>query len=1073
MSIKTFSMSPFAAVDTDRVQISHRAASMGLASDGHLADVFGMDMIQSATSPTGYTAAQAYYALDQATEAGDFMGARNVGSMSQEEAMEIFGAYVEGYREGLAVADTDTFAGLFSKGRIRRYKKQMERYTAARSANNQKKAARALGRMKALWGRMSESDRQGLTSPDKLAVPGVEVAKATSSKAAKADQKISKDDAVSTDAADAESSAEEAMGAVFGADGAKAYKSRKAYIEAAIKGRASGTLSLSALEPLFAAVKAKKGLPTPAQIVAGAEVTLDMVIPDAKKSVVYQSGKIVGGPLVQPAGSSNAMYGAEDLEIDAEMNAEDVMGAVFGADGVKDYKNRKAYVEKAMKAIAEGKLGKVNLVTLWKKIKGRKGLPSPSEIKDGAEVTADMAIPQSSSSMGADEDQDYLNRKAYVETAVNTVATGRLGKVNLVKLWKLVKGRQGLPSPSEIKAGTPITLSMIAPPAAMGYDDYGADEDQDYLNRKAYVEAAVNAVSTGRLGKVNLVKLWKLVKGRQGLPSPAQIKAGTPITLSMSAPPAAMGYDFGDDGLPEDDSDIDAVLGADDDEDMDDLGADEDQDYLNRKAYVEAAVNAVSTGRLGKVNLVKLWKLVKGRQGLPSPAQIKAGTPITLSMIAPPAAMGYDFGDDGLPEDDSDIDAVLGADDDEDMDDLGGDEFGLSLGNPTAYARYRRQFNEKISKGKIGGASRDWKQIKNSWDKLKSGERRGLSNPNEILADIGKSHFKAVVDATGVDSTTLKKLIEKRKAQKSKTSPTTSTSTSSSGSSLATLVAASKDAQGTSTTAAMGYDFGDDGLPEDDSDIDAVLGADDDEDMDDLGADDDEDMDDLGADDDEDMDELGATAIGTRNAYRRNVKDLFQALKRNKSDKVKKNWGQLKRIWAKLTKNERREVKNLDAVLKEAGKENMAMMIWATGKTKEQILQVGKKKPTTTTTSTEVETETEEAAMGYDFGDDGLPDDDSDIDAVLGADDDDDMDDLGADDDDDMDDLGADDDDDMDDLGADEDDDDDFGLDNIEMDLDLDVQRALVNRYSGADQPFPAGGAAPFPGPRMAGHEVF
>lgn len=97
--------------------------------------------------------------------------------------------------------------------------------------------------------------------------------------------------------------------------------------------------------------------------------------------------------------------------------------------------------------------------------------------------------------------------------------------------------------------------------------------------------------------------------------------------------------------------------------------------------------------------------------------------------------------------------------------------------------------------------------------------------------------------------------------------------------------------------------------------------------------------------------------------------------------------------------------------------------------------------------------------MGYAFGADGLPDDDSDIDAVLGADDDD-MDDLGADDDD------------MDDLGADEDDDD-FGLDDIEMNIDLDMQRALVNRYSGADQPFPAGGAAPFPGPRMAGHEVF
>ena len=126
-----------------------------------------------------------------------------------------------------------------------------------------------------------------------------------------------------------------------------------------------------------------------------------------------------------------------------------------------------------------------------------------------------------------------------------------------------------------------------------------------------------------------------------------------------------------------------------------------------------------------------------------------------------------------------------------------------------------------------------------------------------------------------------------------------------------------------------------------------------------------------------------------------------------------------------------------------------------------------------------IEKRKSETKMGYAFGDDGLPDDDSDIDAVLGAADDDmddlgadddDMDDLGADDDD-MDDLGADDDD-MDDLGADEDDDD-FGLDDIEMNLDLNMQRALVNRYSGAGQAFPAGDGAPFPGPRMAGHEVF
>ena len=765
MSIKTSAMSPFAAVDTDRAQISHRAASMGLASDGHLADVFGMDMIQSATSPTGYTAAQAYYALDQATEAGDFMGARNVGSMSQEEAMGVFGAYVEGYREGLAVADTDTFAGMFSKGRIRRYKKQMDRYTAARSANNQKKAARALGRMKALWGRMAEPDRQGLTPPDQMAVPGVEVAKAISPKAARIDKKISKDDGESTDAADAEYAAEEAMGAAFGAAGAKAYKNRKAYIEAAIKGRAAGTLSLSALEPLFAAIKAKRGLPTPAEIVEGAEVSLDMVIPAAKK------------------GSSNDMYGA-DLEVDAEMNAEDVMGAVFGAGGVKQYKHRKAYVEAAMKAIAEGKLGKVNLVALWKKVKGRKGLPSPSEIKAGAEVTADMIVPAA---------------------------------------------------------------------AASSAEAMGADVGHDYPNRKAYVEAAVNAVAMGRLGRVNLVRLWKLVRVRKGLPSPAEIKAGSPITMDMALPQLSTSYAFGDDGLPEDDSDIDAVLGADDDEDMDDLGAD---------------------------------------------------------------------------------------------------------------------------------------------------------------------------------------------------------------------------------------------------------------------------------DDDDDLDELGAAkgvAIGTRNAYRRNVRDLFRSLRRNKSQYVKKNWGQLKRIWGKLTEDERREVKHLDAILKEAGKANMEMMILVTGKTKEQIERIGKKKTAESPVSIEAEAEAEASpdylnrkayveaavnavstgrlgkvnlvrlwelvkgrkglpspneikagapitldmieppsAMGYAFGDDDLPEDDSDIDAVLGADDDDDMDDLGADDDDDMDDL-----------GADEDDDDDFGLDNIEMDLDLDVQRALVNRYSGADQPFPAGGAAPFPGPRMAGHEVF
>jgi hypothetical protein len=375
--------------------------------------------------------------------------------------------------------------------------------------------------------------------------------------------------------------------------------------------------------------------------------------------------------------------------------------------------------------------------------------------------------------------------------------------------------------------------------------------------------------------------------------------------------------------------------------------------------------------------------------------------------------------------------------------------------------------------------------------------------------------------------------------------------------------------------------------------------------MDELGADDD----DLGADDDEDMDELGYSAIGTRNAYRRNVKDLFQALERGKSDKVRKNWIQIKEIYAKLDSNEKAQVKKPDAILASAGKlgqRELQLLVFATGKTKKQILGLGKVKAKEAAAAAEAaELEAAEAeAMGFAYGADDLPDDDSDIDSVLGADDDDDMDDLGADEDEGDDDfgvagtllaitaarriglgnptayakyrrqfekkvlkdrstrganldwkqitsswekmkadekkglpspqefladvamkdfkgavagsgldqtavrkyvekrkaalkgskayamaygaddlpdddsdidavLGADDDDDMDDLGADDEDDDDFGIDEIEMDLDLDMQRALVNRYSGADAPFPAGGAAPFPGPRMAGSEVF
>lgn len=57
------------SIDPDRKAIAQRASSMGLPSEGHLAEVFGMDMLSQ-----GYSPAAAYYALDQSTEPSDFMG---------------------------------------------------------------------------------------------------------------------------------------------------------------------------------------------------------------------------------------------------------------------------------------------------------------------------------------------------------------------------------------------------------------------------------------------------------------------------------------------------------------------------------------------------------------------------------------------------------------------------------------------------------------------------------------------------------------------------------------------------------------------------------------------------------------------------------------------------------------------------------------------------------------------------------------------------------------------------------------------------------------------------------------
>jgi hypothetical protein len=187
---------------------------------------------------------------------------------------------------------------------------------------------------------------------------------------------------------------------------------------------------------------------------------------------------------------------------------------------------------------------------------------------------------------------------------------------------------------------------------------------------------------------------------------------------------------------------------------------------------------------------------------------------------------GLALSDEDL-EDDADLldddDDMLGLDED-DMDDLGVDddmEFGkiVARGNPAAYAKYMRQFKKAFAK-KVVNVTRtrlDWKQITRSWEKMDADERRGLLSPQEFLADEAmKKTTRSASSATHVDGSLVEKYVEERKA-----------------------------ALKGSKAYAMGY--GADDLPDDDSDIDAVLGADDDDDM--LGLDEDDGL----PDDDEDL----------------------------------------------------------------------------------------------------------------------------------------------------------------------------------------------------------------------------
>lgn len=106
------------SIDPDRKAIAQRASSMGLPSEGHLAEVFGMDMLSQ-----GYSPAAAYYALDQSTEPSDFMGAAP-GPATLDEMLTRKGPYAQAIQAVMVAAESkkanpaDAARGLALKGAV-------------------------------------------------------------------------------------------------------------------------------------------------------------------------------------------------------------------------------------------------------------------------------------------------------------------------------------------------------------------------------------------------------------------------------------------------------------------------------------------------------------------------------------------------------------------------------------------------------------------------------------------------------------------------------------------------------------------------------------------------------------------------------------------------------------------------------------------------------------------------------------------------------------------------------------------------------------------------------------------
>ena len=167
--------SPVSAPE-EQVAVKRYAEDRGVSSDGHLADVFGADVLMGGGR----------------LQISGPLVANQTGTMSAERAMSVFGAYLLGVDK--EVKRVAAFGGLAASGAsLKRYQKMSAQYDAAKASDDQVRAAALLGCMKVLYVDLSSSDRANVVDPSGLKVPGVEIAKMVDPKAAAAASNVDAD----------------------------------------------------------------------------------------------------------------------------------------------------------------------------------------------------------------------------------------------------------------------------------------------------------------------------------------------------------------------------------------------------------------------------------------------------------------------------------------------------------------------------------------------------------------------------------------------------------------------------------------------------------------------------------------------------------------------------------------------------------------------------------------------------------------------------------------------------------------------------------------------------------------